>query len=97
MNLVVKDVEAKVGKDYSTGTLKHYKTSKKRLQEFLKSKIKSDDIALSKVDFGFLTAFDLFLKTDKKVMPNTALTYHKHLKKGLQYRYFVGLGIEMSV
>jgi site-specific recombinase XerD len=90
-DLVVKDVEAKVGKDYSIGTLKHYKTSKKRLKDFLKSKIKSDDIPLSKVDFGFLTAFDLFLKTEKKVMPNTALTYHKHLKR--VYNIAVSLGL----
>jgi len=73
-NLVINDVEAKVGNDYSDGTLKHYKTSKKRLLEFLKAKMSKTDIGLSKVDFGFLTAFDLFLKTDKIVMPNTALT-----------------------
>ena len=90
-DLVVKDVEAKVGKDYSIGTLKHYKTSKKRLEDFLKSKIKSDDIALSKVDFGFLTAFDLFLKADKKVTPNTALTYHKHLKRVFNIAISLGL------
>lgn len=78
---VIKEVEAKVGKEYSNGTLKHYQTSKKRVQEFLKTNVGRNDITLSKVDFGFLNAFDLFLKTEKSVTPNTALTYHKHLKK----------------
>ena len=80
-NSVIKDIEAKVGTDYSPGTLKHYETSKKRLVEFLKIRSDKSDIALSKIDFSFLNSFDVFLKTEKKVMPNTALSYHKHLKK----------------
>ncbi|MBW8332759.1 MAG: site-specific integrase [Prolixibacteraceae bacterium] len=87
---VIKDVGAKVGKDYAPGTLKHYQTSKKRLQEFLRTYTNRSDIALSKVDFGFISSFDLFLKKDKKVMPNTALTYHKHLKK--VYNSAISLG-----
>jgi site-specific recombinase XerD len=78
---VVTNIEARLDKDYSSGTLKHYKTTKKRLVEFLKIRSERRDIALSKVDFSFLSSFDVFLKTDKNVMPNTALTYHKHLKK----------------
>ena len=88
---VINDVEAKIGKDYSKGTLKHYQTSKKRLLEFLKAQTDRSEIALSKVDFGFLSTFDLFLKKDKKVMPNTALTYHKHLKK--VYNTAIALGL----
>ena len=87
---VIKEVEAKVGKEYSNGTLKHYQTSKKRVLEFLKTNIGRNDITLSKVDFGFLNAFDLFLKTEKCVTPNTALTYHKHLKK--VYNSAIALG-----
>lgn len=49
--------------------------------EFLKIRTERSDIALSKVDFSFLNSFDVFLKTEKNVMPNTALTYHKHVKK----------------
>lgn len=78
---VVKNIEAKLDKDYSAGTLKHYKTSKKRLVEFIKTRSERNDIALSKVDFSFLNSFDVFLKTEKNVKPNTALTYHKHVKK----------------
>ena len=78
---VVNSIEARLDKDYSLGTLKHYRTTKKRLFEFIRIRTERSDIALSKVDFSFLNSFDVFLKTEKNVMPNTALTYHKHLKK----------------
>ncbi len=78
---VVNSIEARLDKDYSLGTLKHYRTTKKRLVEFIKISTERNDIALSKIDFSFLSSFDVFLKTKKNVMPNTALTYHKHLKK----------------
>jgi len=78
---VVSSIEARLDKDYSLGTLKHYKTTKKRLVEFLKTRSDRNDIALSKVDYSFVNSFDVFLKTEKNVMPNTALTYHKHVKK----------------
>ncbi len=35
------------------------------------------------VDYSFLNSFDIFLKTEYQLKPNTALTYHKHLKKAL--------------
>lgn len=78
---VVTGIEARLDKDYSSGTLKHYKTTKKRLVEFIKTRSDRNDIALSKVDYSFVNSFDVFLKTEKNVMPNTALTYHKHVKK----------------
>lgn len=78
---VVTNIEARLDKDYSPGTLKHYQTTKKRLVEFLKTRSERSDIALSKVDFSFLNSFDVFLKMEKNVMPNTALGYHKHVKK----------------
>lgn len=78
---VVTNIEARLDKDYSSGTLKHYRTTKKRLVEFIKIRTERSDIALSKIDFSFLSSFDVFLKTEKNVMPNTALTYHKHVKK----------------
>jgi hypothetical protein len=62
-NSVIKDIEAKVGTDYSSGTLKHYETSKKRLLEFIKTRSDRSDIALSKIDFSFLNSFDVFKRT----------------------------------
>ena len=83
LNIIIKGIEARVGNDYSQGTLNHYKTSRERLMEFLKKKFGRNDIGLSLVDYSFLNLFDIYLKTEYQLKPNTALTYHKHLKKAM--------------
>lgn len=80
---IIKGIASRVGNDYSKGTLKHYKTTRMRLAEFFKSSFGRNDLALSAVDYKFLSLFDLYLKTELRLRPNTALTYHKHLKKVL--------------
>jgi len=49
------------------------------------------EIALSKVDYGFINAFDVFLKRDKGALPNTALWYHKHVKKTFNTAMALGI------
>lgn len=80
-DMVVKNIESRVGKDFSYGTFKHYITSRKRLEEFIKKHTSNSDILLSKVNYSFLNAFDIYLKIEKGVVSNTALSYHKHVKK----------------
>lgn len=83
LDIIINGIESRVGNDYSEGTLKHYKTTSERLIEFLKKKFGRNDIDLSLVDYSFLDSFDIYLKTKYQLRPNTALTYHKHLKKAL--------------
>ena len=80
---IITGIDARVGNDYSVGTLKHYKTTRERLIVFLKKKFGRNDVGLSSVDYNFLNSFDIYLKTEYQLKPNTALTYHKHLKKAL--------------
>ena len=80
---VIKDIEARVGVDYSQGTLKHYKTSRKRIKGFISFQFKRQELPVSSVDYGFINAMDVYLKQKFRVKPNTAVTYHKHLKKVL--------------
>jgi site-specific recombinase XerD len=80
---LIKGIELRVGNDYSGGTLKHYKTTRERIKEFLKKQFGRNDLPLSLVDCNFLNSFDIYLKADLWLKPNTALTYHKHLKKVL--------------
>ncbi|MFA5328753.1 MAG: site-specific integrase [Prolixibacteraceae bacterium] len=91
LDIIIKGIDARVGNDYSEGTLKHYKTTRERLLEFLKKRFGRNDIGLSLVDYSFLNSFDIYLKTEYQLKPNTALTYHKHLKKALN------TGIAMSL
>ena len=83
LDIIIKGIEARVGNDYSEGTLKHYKTTKERLIEFLRKRFGRNDIGLSLIDYSFLNSFDIYLKTKYQLKPNTAITYHKHLKKTL--------------
>jgi site-specific recombinase XerD len=80
---IIKGIEARIGSDYSEGTLKHYKTTRERLFEFLKKRFNRNDIGISLVDYSFLNSLDIYLKTEYQLKPNTVLTYHKHLKKAL--------------
>lgn len=80
-DLIVKNVEETLGKDYSYGTLKHYRTTKKRLAEYIRIKEKRKDIPISSINYNFLKSFDVYLKKTFKMSTNTALGYHKHLKK----------------
>lgn len=83
LDIIIKGIEARIGSDYSEGTLKHYKTTRERLFEFLKKRFGRNDIGISVVDYSFLNSFDIYLKTEYQLKPNTALTYHKHLKKAM--------------
>ena len=80
---LIKGIELRIGNDYSYGTLKHYKTTRERINEFLKKQSGKNDLPISLVDYNFLNSFDIFLKTCHQLKPNTTLTYHKHLKKVL--------------
>ena len=80
---LIKGIELRVGNDYSDGTLKHYKTTRERIKEFLKKQFGKNDLPLSLIDYNFLNSFDIYLKTCHHLKPNTALTYHKHLKRVL--------------
>jgi len=53
LNIIIKGIEARVGNDYSEGTLKHYKTTRQRLYKFFKTKFRRNDLTLSMVDYNF--------------------------------------------
>lgn len=77
----LKNMYDKLGKSYSKETYKHYKSSRKRLAEFIKKYSKRKDYPIEKVDYKFLEAFDVFLKKVYLVHQNTAWNYHKHLRR----------------
>jgi len=79
----LKNMHEKLGKSYSHETYKHYKSSRKRLGEFVKKFSKRTDYPVEKVDYKFLEAFDVFLKKEYKVHQNTAWNYHKHTRRVL--------------
>ena len=77
---VIDSITAKIDHGYSYSTLKHYRTCRNRMQEFIDKEYKRPDIPLSRVNFNFLDRFDIFLKSTVKVSSNTAWGYHKDFK-----------------
>ncbi len=54
LDIVIKGIDARVGNDYSEGTLQHYKTTRERLLEFLKKKFGRNEIGLSLIDYSWI-------------------------------------------
>jgi len=87
---VLSNIEARIGKDYAFATLKQYRTTKNRLKEFINLQKSAKDIAITKINYNFLNSFDVYLKKTYDSMPNTAWTYHKHMKKVLNVSIAMG-------
>ena len=79
----LESILAKLNKGYSMETYKHYKSSRKRLAEFIKFQFKKTDYLLESIDYKFLNSFDIYLKKEFNVHQNTAWNYHKHLRRVL--------------
>lgn len=82
-DIYISTIKSQIGAGYSDGTLKHYKTSKNRLIDFIKEQYRKNDIALENIDYSFINSFDIFLKEKYNNSLNTVWGYHKHLKKVL--------------
>lgn len=80
---VVSSLESKLNKGYTWGTIKHYKTTSRRLKEFIPKYYKVKDIPIERVNYEVLNLFDSFLKSNYNISENTAWGYHRHLKKVL--------------
>ena len=80
---IITSIEKKLGRGYSIGTLKHYRTTLKKLKEFVAKYYFKKDVAIDRIDYNFLNSFDIFLKSYYSIGTNTVWGYHRHLKKVL--------------
>ncbi len=88
---VIQSIENKLEHGYAYGTLKHYRTTRKRLGEFIQKYYGRKDIALESINYDFLNSFDSFLKLKYGASSNTVWGYHRHLKKVLNDAIAMGL------
>ncbi|TNF39611.1 MAG: hypothetical protein EP310_10270, partial [Bacteroidetes bacterium] len=79
----LESILAKLNKGYSMETYKHYKSSRKRLADFIDTKLKRSDVSVQMIDYKFLDSFDVFIKNGFNNVQNTAWNYHKHLRRVL--------------
>lgn len=82
-DMTINSIEGKIGHGYSYSTLKHYRTCRRRVAEFIRKQYRRANIPLDRINYHFLDAFDIFLKSTVKVSSNTAWGYHKDFKRVL--------------
>lgn len=68
--------------EYAKGTHTHFETTLRHVKEFLAWKFQLTDLSVKKVDYGFLSDFEHYLKL-KVCKHNTAMKYLGDLKKVL--------------
>jgi hypothetical protein len=64
-----------VGKDFAHGTLERYKTSLKHTGSFIQWKYKADDIDIRKLNYGFISAYEFWLKSVRNCGHNSTMKY----------------------
>lgn len=74
-------MNALVGKEFSQKTADRYETTYKHLSEFMQRQLHRKDVAISEVNYQFITDFDVFLQTTKGCIHNSAVKHLKALKK----------------
>lgn len=74
-------MEKLIGKGYSYSTFQTYQSSIRHVKQFLQLKYEVQDINIKKVDFKFITDYELFLRIDRGNNAMSARKYIVHLKK----------------
>jgi len=67
--------------DYAMATYKRYTYTRTHVQNYIKYKYDRDDIELRELDYDFISGFELYLKTVRKCINNSALKYIACLRK----------------
>jgi len=70
-----------VGKDFAAGTLERYETSLKHTRSFIQWKYKADDIDIKKLNYGFISGYEFWLKSVRNCNHNSTMKYLANFKK----------------
>jgi site-specific recombinase XerD len=82
--------EQRIGVDYSYGSYKNYKTTKKYLQAFIQHQYKKNDISINEVKYSFCEHYFAYLITHRPCNNNGANKHIQRLKKIVNYAYKMG-------
>ena len=74
-------MKASIGKGFKANTLKGYKSSVIHLTAYLKKDYKNEDIDIRKIDHAFITGYEFYLRTEKKISEVSVAKYMKHFRK----------------
>jgi len=75
------EVKSLVGKDFAAGTLERYKTSYDHTKSFMEWKHGVSDMDIKKLDYEFISQYELWLKTVRNCNHNSAIKYISNFRK----------------
>lgn len=76
-------VEQLGGEGLCAGYAESYRTSLLHTRNFIKWKYKAEDIDVKKLDFGFISDYEFWLKSVRGCAHNTTMKYLSNFKKGI--------------
>ncbi|MFD3003088.1 site-specific integrase [Pontibacter toksunensis] len=81
---LVRDVQAKIGVEYSLSCYNAYKATENHLIKFLEEEYKLQDFKLKNLSYRFIADFELYLKTKGKCRQNGAIKHIQRVKKSVK-------------
>lgn len=79
-----------------SGTMKNYYTTERYLQQFLKKKIRANDIYLKQLNFKFITDFEQYLRTYKNKKKQLMLSNNGVMKHLERFKKMINLAIKLE-
>lgn len=79
------DIFSLIGKDITRTTYNRYLVTERKIQAFLRSSYKVQDIALKNLNIKFIADFEHYLKVNDDNCQNTASKHLKNLKKVIRF------------
>jgi site-specific recombinase XerD len=77
----INQLKARIGHDIAPATLKKYETCKRKVQEFLLTKIGTEDIFLDQLNHQFIHELDLFMRVKQGLKNNGVAKNMQQLKR----------------
>ena len=93
-NMTIEKHTAREGKSISSGTINHYKSSRNKLETYIKDKLDKTDFPLKLIDYSFLIRYETHLIAALKNHTNTVYNEMKRLKTLLNDAISHGIIIE---
>ena len=78
------------------GTMKNYYTSEKYLKKFLNDKLKTKDIYLKQLNYGFIIDFEQYLRSYRNTKKNLMLTNNGVMKHLERFKKMINLAIKLE-
>jgi len=70
-----------IGKEFAAGTLQRYEVSYRHTKSFIEYRYKKADLAITQLNFEFLTEYEFWLKSVRKCDHNSTIKYLSNFRK----------------